>query len=226
MAGAASWLGYKCYDPTSQLYGTTIAFGSVPEEICLTYDDGPNDPYTLRLLDVLARHEVKATFFLIGRFVKARPEIARAVVDAGHVVANHTYNHPNLLLCSAKRIAGELMDCSKAIQDATGADVRYFRPPFGGRRPNVLKLARRIQCVPVMWSVTCFDWQATTPEVVEQRAIRQISRHADKGKIVLLHDGGHLEMGVDRSHTVVATERLIRRYKEAYRFVTVPGMKK
>jgi len=223
VAGAASWLGYNCYSPTSQLYGSTIADGSDPRQICLTYDDGPNDPHTLHLLDVLAKHEVRATFFLIGQFVKMRPELARAVASAGHVIGNHTYTHPSLLWCSAKRVRHELETCDREIADATGVKVNLFRPPFGARRPAVLKIARTLGYTPVMWSVTCYDWEVTTPEGVERKATSQITKQTDRGKIVLLHDGGHLKMGAVRGHTVIATDRLIERYKaEGYRFVTVP----
>jgi peptidoglycan-N-acetylglucosamine deacetylase len=223
VAGSASWLGYNCYSPTSQLYGSTIAYGTDPRQICLTYDDGPNDPHTLHLLDVLEKHQVRATFFLIGQFVKMRPEIARAVVSAGHVIGNHTYSHPSLLWCSAASVRQELETCDREIEEATGVKVNLFRPPFGARRPAVLKIARSFGYMPVMWSVTCFDWKETTPEGVERNAIRQITKQRDRGKIVLLHDGGHWNMGVDRAHTVAATDRLIQRYKsEGYRFVTLP----
>jgi peptidoglycan-N-acetylglucosamine deacetylase len=222
-AGAASWLSYNCYSPTSQLYGPTIGDGSDPHQICLTYDDGPNDPHTLHLLDVLAKHEVRATFFLIGQFVKMRSEIARAVVSAGHMIGNHTYTHPSLLWCSRASVRQELESCDREIADATGVKVNLFRPPFGARRPVVLKIARSLGYTPVMWSVTCYDWEVTTPEGVESNATRQITKQADRGKIVLLHDGGHLKMGAERGHTVIATDRLIERYKaEGYRFVTVP----
>jgi len=221
-AGAISWLGYNCYSPTSQLYGRSLAFGSNPQQICLTYDDGPNDPHTLHLLDVLAKHGVCATFFLIGQFVKMRPDIARAVVSAGHVIANHTYTHPSLLWCSAERVRREFASCDREIADATGVKVNLFRPPFGARRPAVLKIARSFGYTPVMWSVTCFDWEVTTPEGVERNATRQIAKQTDRGKIVLLHDGSHLKMGGERRHTVIATDRLVQRYKaEGYRFVTV-----
>src|SRR5271169_6172686 len=90
-AAALGYAGYACYAPRSQLYGRTyLGAGRGSRQLALTYDDGPNDPHTLRLLEVLARHDVKATFFLIGRFVAAKPEIAREVARAGHTIGNHT----------------------------------------------------------------------------------------------------------------------------------------
>ena len=217
VAGAV-WLGYNCYSPTSQLYGRTLTHCSDPKHLALTFDDGPNDPYTHRLLEVLARHEVKATFFLIGRFVKMRPQIARAIVDAGHLAANHTETHPNLLFLSRKQMREQLSHCSQAIADATGVATRYFRPPFGARRPSVLQLARELDLEPVMWSVTCYDWKPTTADAVERQAIMGIGRDHARGHIILLHDGGHREIGVDRQHTVDATNRVIARYKQNYSF--------
>src|SRR3954452_6864531 len=114
-AAAASYAGYATMAPGAQLYGRTLTHGSDPSQMALTYDDGPNAPHTLHLLDVLARHGAKATFFLIGRYVKQRPEIARAIQSAGHAIGNHTYTHPNLVLVSAATLKQELTDCRKAI---------------------------------------------------------------------------------------------------------------
>ena len=93
LAAAAS-AGYQSMSPTGQWYGSTFTgCGGGSKQLALTYDDGPNDPHTLRLLEVLAKHDVRATFFLIGRYAEQRPDIVRAVVAGGHVVGNHTYNH-------------------------------------------------------------------------------------------------------------------------------------
>lgn len=221
IAGAtagAGWLAYHCYAPASQLYGATINRCSNASDLALTYDDGPNDPHTLHLLDVLARHDVKATFFLIGKFVKARPEIARSIVQAGHLVANHTATHPNLLFLSRGKIAEQICDCSKAIADATGIEPRWFRPPFGARRPMVFHVVRELELTPVMWNVTCFDWRSIAVERIERHAETRIEADPSLGHIILLHDGGHTGLGVDRSRSVEASERLIRRYKGRFRF--------
>ncbi|HWC20542.1 MAG TPA: polysaccharide deacetylase family protein, partial [Terriglobales bacterium] len=176
MAAGAGWLAYNCYAPTSQLYGATIAHCGNARHLALTFDDGPNDPHTLHLLDLLARYEVRASFFLIGRFVQARPQLARAIVEAGHLVANHTATHPNLLFLSRSKTAEQISDCSKAIADATGIQPRFFRPPFGARRPAVLNTVRELGLVPVMWDITCFDWRSTSAEMIEQSARRGIER--------------------------------------------------
>src|ERR1700693_2668112 len=113
--------GYQSMAPTGQWYGVTftgLARGT--KQLALTYDDGPNDAYTPRLLEVLARHDVHATFFLIGRYVRHVPEIARQIADAGHIVGNHTFNHPLLTLKSTAGIREELSTCRSALQDAIG----------------------------------------------------------------------------------------------------------
>src|ERR1017187_692837 len=214
--------GYQSMAPTGQWYGRTFTgLASGTKQLALTYDDGPNDPHTLRLLEVLAKHNVHATFFLIGRYVRPRPEIAREVVKAGHVVGNHTFTHPLLTLKSASEIRRELTDCRSALQDAIGEHSNLFRPPFGGRRPAVLRVARELGLEPVMWNVTGYDWNAPPSSVVERKVTKQIRG----GDVILLHDGGHKEMGADRSQTVLATDRLIPRYKaEGREFVTIPQM--
>ncbi len=217
-------VGYQSMAPTGQWYGRT--FTGLPrgtKQLALTYDDGPNDPHTLRLLEVLARHDVRATFFMVGRYVKQRPEIAREVVRAGHVVGNHTFNHPLLTLKSAAEVRRELSDCHSALQDAIGEHSNLFRPPFGGRRPAVLRIARELGLEPVMWNAMGYDWNAPPADAIEQKIAGQIRG----GNAILLHDGGHKDMGADRSQTVIATDHMITRYKsESYEFVTVPQMMK
>jgi len=214
--------GYQCMGPSGQWYGRTFT-GLKPgtQQLGLTFDDGPNDPHTLHLLDVLARHNVKATFFLIGSYVKQRPDIVREVVRAGHVVGNHTFSHPNLIFASARETAAQLRDCEQALIDAVGEHSRLFRPPFGGRRPGTLQNARALGLEPVMWNVTGYDWKGKPAEYVE----RKVSQQIRGGDVILLHDGSHQRLGTDRSQTVVAADRLIARYKsDGYEFVTVPQM--
>lgn len=224
---AAVAAGYQSMAPRGQWYGRTfIGIPHGTKQLALTYDDGPNDPHTLRLLEVLAKHEVPATFFLIGRYVKQRPDIVREVVRAGHVIGNHTFTHPLLIFKSESGIREELTSCRAAIQDAvgnafTGKSSNLFRPPFGGRRPAVLRVARELGLEPVMWNVPSYDWKAATAETIE----RNVSRKIRGGDVILLHDGGHKEMGADRSQTVQATDHLIATYKsEGFDFATISEM--
>jgi peptidoglycan-N-acetylglucosamine deacetylase len=225
-AAAASYAGYATMAPTPQLYGRTLTHGSDPRQMALTFDDGPNDPHTLQLLDLLAKHQAKATFFLIGKYARLRPEITRAIHAAGHSIGNHTYNHPNLIFVSRARLRQELEDCRKAIEDAIGAPAPFFRPPFGGRRPSVLRTARALGLEPVMWSVTGYDWNAKSAEAIVQKVTAQVdSRRRKQSEIVLLHDGGHLTFGEDRAHTVEATSQLLERYSTSGKlFVPVPEL--
>lgn len=221
-AAAAVAAGYQSMAPTGQWYGET--FTGLPHDsrqIALTYDDGPNDPHTLRLLEVLAKHGVHATFFLIGSYVQQRPEIVREIVRAGHVIGNHTFTHPLLTFKSESEIRQELTQCSAALQDAIGEHSNLFRPPYGGRRPAVLHVARDLGLKPIMWNVTGYDWNAPPAAVIEKKVARQIRG----GDVILLHDGGHKQMGADRSQTIAATDHLIAHCKkEGYEFATIPQM--
>ena len=219
-AAAMSAAGYQSMAATGQWYGKTftgIRRGS--KQLALTYDDGPNDPHTLRLLEVLAKHNVHATFFLIGRFVQQRPDIVREVVNAGHIVGNHTWSHPNLIFASARQATTELKTCKQAITQAIGQHSSLFRPPFGGRRPGTLRIARSLGLVPVMWNVSGQDWRGHSADAIKQSVGRQVRG----GDVILLHDGSHTGMGADRSQTIIATDLLISEIKsEGFDFVTIP----
>src|SRR5579884_4282685 len=134
---AAGGYAYAAMWPTSQIFGRAIIGGPDAREFALTYDDGPNDPYTQQLLDVLAEHNVRATFFLIGRFVRQRPDIARAIHAAGHLVGHHTVTHPVLLFHSPRRGRQVLKTGRAAIHDAVCSPVRYLCRPREAHRPHV-----------------------------------------------------------------------------------------
>ncbi|HTD24841.1 MAG TPA: polysaccharide deacetylase family protein [Terriglobales bacterium] len=223
LLGGAGAYSYAAIAPQSQLFGASFARGADPRQLALTYDDGPNDSCTQSLLDVLSKYGVKATFFLIGRHVRSRPDIARQIAEAGHAIGNHTYSHPNLIFTSLRKLRRELEICERVLTESIGEHARLFRPPFGAKRPAVMRTIHSMGFKPIKWSVTCYDWKPTTADRVEQHAVRQIRG----GDLILMHDGDHNHMGADRSHTVEATDRLIRRYHDqGYEFVTIPEMMK
>ena len=219
---AASLAGFHTMWPTSQVYGRSF-LGLAPgsRQLALTYDDGPNDPFTLHLLDVLARHNAKATFFLLGQFVQQRPEIVRAIAAAGHDLGNHSWSHPYLIWASPAEVRRQIERATKAIEDACGVTPRLFRPPFGGRRPGTFALARRYGMETVMWRVSTYDWEADSPEFILNKARAGIRG----GDVILMHDGGHTRLGINRAHTVAATDQLIPEYKnKGFEFVPVTKM--
>lgn len=212
--GAGAWW-YAAMWPESQIFGPILIAGNDPRQIALTFDDGPNDLATPQLLDVLSRHNVLATFFVIGKFVRQQPELLRQVVEAGHLLGNHTMNHPRLVTASGARVRQELADCNAAIEDAIGAPVRYFRPPYGARRPVVLRAARELGLTPVLWNVAGSDWNPDGVDAILENLDFGIGRNRRRKRSsnVLLHDGGHHLMSSQRLDTVRAVDRLIASHR-------------
>jgi len=221
VAGSCAWATLSA---ESQLCGRTLIAGRDPAELALTYDDGPNDRCTQQLLDLLARHQIRATFFFIGRFVRQRPDLARAVHAAGHLIGNHTWSHPWLVLESPRRVREELAACNAAIEDAIGAPVRFFRAPHGARRPDVLQTARGLGLTSVQWNAMGNDWKPLISEQIAANLEVGIARNRRRGRgsNLLLHDGGHEGLGADRSRSIEATRLLLQRYPPGQvRYVTV-----
>ena len=213
---AAGAYAYAAMWPASQIFGRCVVAGKNPRQIALTFDDGPNDPDTMHLLDVLAKNDVRATFFMIGRFVRQRPELARAVAAAGHLIGNHTMTHPLLPLRSRRAVRQEIGDCNAALEDALGQPVQWFRPPHGGRRPDVLRTARELGLTPVMWNAMGYDWKPIASQTIVQNVMRGYRKNRTRGfgTNVLLHDGGQQCLGQDRSRTVAATAHLIATWRD------------
>jgi peptidoglycan/xylan/chitin deacetylase (PgdA/CDA1 family) len=220
--GAASSLGYASMAPKSQLLGRTFVRGNPrTRQLALTFDDGPSAGYTPALLELLDRYQVKATFFMIGNHVRRLPQIAEQVARAGHIVGNHTLTHPNLIFRSPAQVRAELAGCSRVLSEVVGSHSSLFRPPFGGRRPDVLRWASDAGLQTVMWSITAYDWNPKSAGQIEERIMRQVGG----GEVILMHDGGHNHPDADRSPTVGAVGRVIRRCRdEGYSFATILEM--
>lgn len=231
--GALGFGAYELFEqPTNQIFGRTVTYGPRDERVvALTFDDGPNPPYTNAILDVLAREHVRATFFLVGRAVQAYPQVVRREVAQGNALGNHTWDHRHLILMRRSAIRSTLARTDEAIFRAAGVRTRLMRPPFGARDWLVMQTAQRLGYMVVMWSVPLArDWEYPPPGVIAQR----ILPHVVDGSIIVLHDGNrgqlcakmHFSPHVcDRSRDIEATQLIIENLKRrGFRFVTIPQM--
>jgi peptidoglycan/xylan/chitin deacetylase (PgdA/CDA1 family) len=221
-AGLAAW---GAYHPASQVFGATLR--RLPEKfrkanaIALTFDDGPNPAVTPRLLNVLAQHDARATFFLIGDYVRAASGVAREIAARGHAIGNHTATHPSLLWLSQGRIGDELRRCEDEIAEAAGRRAEWMRPPYGYRSPQMHAAVRGAGMRGVaMWSRHARDWrQPPAAEIIERLRVAQ------PGDIVLLHDGAPPEArgaGREREATLAGVAHWLPRWKEqGWSFVTL-----
>lgn len=221
VAGITAW---GAVAPSSELFGPTIRHTNSPKKIALTFDDGPNPRVTPKLLELFDRHSVRATFFVIGKFARACPDLVREIPARGHLLGNHTETHGNLFLKSRVGIRDELARCQNAVSSATHADPPlWMRPPFGYRNPLLDAEVRRAGMRGVvMWSRMCWDWKPQPPERLTQRVARVGRGDRTQGDIVLLHDGDHRSLNGDRSHVVAALEHWLPRWRDVgIEFVTI-----
>lgn len=212
-SGLAAIATYGALAAQSQLFGPTLIAPPRPDEIALTFDDGPNPTATPYLLDILARHGVHATFFLIGRFALSEPALTRRIAAEGHSVGNHTMTHPWLPRHSDARIREEIHGCNRALEDTLGQPVTLFRPPHGARRPAVLRIARELGLATVQWNVIVGDWKPVSAEVIRRRLEARVERNQQRGQgsNVVLHDGGQGRLGEPRIKTVEAVNDFLSR---------------
>lgn len=192
--------------------------------IALTFDDGPNPPYTLPILDALDEHNVKATFFLLGQNVDLFPKVALEITKRGHAVGSHTYNHTRLVGLSRAAVTQEIRAGQESVRRATGKRPRLFRPPHGALDLTSFVVVRLMGFRPVLWSVSGQDWLSITADEVAQR----VSDAVQPGSILLLHDGYQDvtdSQACDRSRTVAAVRILLKALAAGgYQFATVPEM--
>jgi peptidoglycan/xylan/chitin deacetylase (PgdA/CDA1 family) len=192
------------------------------KRVAITYDDGPNAPSTSAILDVLAHHDVKATFFCVGVNSKEHPEVVRRAFREGHVIGNHSMRH--------SRVEGlkpfdtdHIDECDKLLADLIGARPMLYRAPWGWLAPwETLRLVRRGLTI-VGWDVYTYDWQVPPPDglAIASDAVRAVK----PGSIVLLHDGIAGVTVADKPQTVRATVAMIERLRDlGYEFVTVAAL--
>lgn len=152
--------------------------------IALTFDDGPHPSYTYRILDILDRYGVKATFFMIGSNVEAYPEVAQEVLRRGHEIGNHTYSHPHLTHTDGAALAEELAQCEAAMDRVLGCRPRLFRPPEGVVSEAVRTCSEQRGYTVVLWSVDTRDWEQKEVGSI----VGHVKREVKPGAIVLMHD--------------------------------------
>ncbi|MGW7539798.1 bifunctional polysaccharide deacetylase/glycosyltransferase family 2 protein [Streptomyces sp. NPDC054770] len=188
--------------------------------IALTFDDGPDPTWTPRILDVLHRNHVQATFFVVGTEVVAHPELVRRIVADGHQIGIHTFTHPDLSRLAPWQRSLELRETQLAVAGAAGVTTALLRPPYSSENDalnnadwSVLKQADAAGYVTVLSTQDAEDWQRPGTD----RILANATPHGKAGQILLMHDGGG-----DRSQTVAALNTLIPRLKaQGYRFATV-----
>lgn len=234
VAAASAASAYGAAYPRSQFFGKTICRTNSARKLAITFDDGPNPSITPKLLDLLDRYNAKATFFLIGRYVRECPELVKETVAHGHEVGNHTELHPNLFWLNPTKVRVELRLCHDAIRGAIGTPPKWFRPPYGMRNPWVIPAARELGYRTVMWTLLPGDWLEKPEEWLIQRmqpiadrAKRSVGDGAGAaaggtGDVICLHDGAHRELNGDRSRTLAALEHWLPRWRDlGLEFVTI-----
>lgn len=188
-------------------------------QVALSFDDGPDVRFTPQVLDVLAKHDVKATFFLIGARVKAHPEIVERIQNEGHAIGNHTFWHPNLPKEELGRLHWELTETEKAIEDITGFKPRLFRSPYGALNEEMVKMLKENNNTVIGWNVDSLDWKQPGADIVSNNVLSNIGF----GSIILMHDGGDWSM--DLSGTAQALETIILKLKnDGTEFLTIPEL--
>ena len=216
-----TFCAYGYFIPAAPVFGKIYYKGNPNEKVvALTFDDGPNEPYTSELLDELKAYDVKATFFVTGYNVELYHDVARRIVAEGHNLGNHSYHHD---ADHALTMEGcyDLTLAENRIFAVTGVEPNFYRPPHGRKSPWELQYVQEHGLVAVNWSIATPELAGRTPEQMADDVILQ----AKPGGIILLHDGYGLEHGdahADKSATVDMVPLIIQGLKaKGYSFVTV-----
>jgi peptidoglycan/xylan/chitin deacetylase (PgdA/CDA1 family) len=204
-----------------QKYPSTLVLrGSLQDKrVALTFDDGPDRRFTPEVLDVLKKHNVPATFFLMGSRARALPEVTKRISVEGHAIGNHTYWHPKLYKESKERMRWEVNETEKALEQIIGYKTRLFRAPYGGLTEELVEEMGRMNLSVVGWSVDSLDWMQLSSEEVQKNVLSNVH----PGAIILMHSGGHWTQ--DLSGMVKSLDVIIPELKkDGIKFVTVPEL--
>jgi peptidoglycan/xylan/chitin deacetylase (PgdA/CDA1 family)/GT2 family glycosyltransferase len=215
---------YHGVDPRSRFYGKVLSNGNRNHlRIALTFDDGPNEPYTSQVLSILEQYRIKATFFIIGQNARRYPETCRRIVTAGNAIGNHSYHHQkSLCLRRGKAVAHDIELARQAIYECTGLEPKLFRPPHGFRTPWLMRTVRNLGYTVVTWDNMTSDWKA---EKSGEEIVQAILQRAKPGGVIVLHDGRDTRLRYDRNHMLQALPFVIEALIEkGFDFVTIPEL--
>ena len=197
VVGAVLWQGANTH--TGSWFGRQVAHGSrADNRVALTFDDGPNSTATVPIRDELDARGLKATFFLVGRAVAARPDLVRALVERGHLVANHSWRHDSKAWLDPRY--PELARTQRALSADAGVCPAFYRPPHGQHTPLLARVVHRHGMTMIGWDVSAGDWSAHDPGHLAERIVAK----ARPGSIIDLHDGLDGRVDVDRTILVDA----------------------
>ena len=203
-AAGAGFMAYAVRGRSSGIFGASVHRGDASRSVlALTFDDGPSES-TPSLLEILAAHGVRATFFMCGRNVRRLPHIARQVLARGHEIGNHTDTHPRLDFKSSQFIYGEMALAQETIHRLVGTTPRLFRAPYGVRWFGVRGAQQRLGLTGVMWTVIAQDWRLPADQV-----LRRVTAGAGNGGILCLHDGRGIQASPDIRATLSAVDQAI-----------------
>jgi peptidoglycan-N-acetylglucosamine deacetylase len=222
----------KALGPLARNLIGTITHVKTTEYIAaLTFDDGPHPEYTPQLLDILARYDAKATFFMVGEAASKHPELVRRVSLEGHAIGNHTWNHLALPSINRKDRWKQIWQCKRALSSFGNL---FFRPPYGeqtiGSHFDTLCLGYKV----ILWNLDVGDWWDPDPHRMAEKAITEIQ----PGSIFLFHDSifdagqpkHEIELShgstVERQAMLITLDLLLRELSGRFRFVTVPELLK
>jgi peptidoglycan/xylan/chitin deacetylase (PgdA/CDA1 family) len=170
------------------------------KEIALSFDDGPDPIYTPKILNILSKYNVKATFFLVGEQAKLHPQLVQRIIADGHEIGSHTMTHPNANNTPPPTLKSEVMESVTYLQNLTSQEIRFFRPPYGILSPSYFSACSDQGITMILWSVDTVDWERPSFDIIVERVISQIGQ----GSIILMHDGGG-----NRQQTVDALDKIL-----------------
>ncbi len=160
--------------------------------------------YIPDMLETLKKHHVYATFFLEGRWVKHNPELAKMIVDAGHEVGNHSYSHPDMKTLAAEKAREEIKQTNEMIEATTGKRVKWFAPPSGSYRDEIVTIADEYNLKTVMWSVDTIDWQKPDPSVI----VNRVTKKLHNGAIILMHPTDSTAKSLEQLITAIKAKNI------------------